>query len=140
MAGDCFREEKWLYGYCAKLADVLAVRDGILPVTAAADLAARLVDGHTYLLVDDGTGAELVRAEAFGNQVKITRGLGGTAARAFPAGSCVKWTVTEEAVKAAACAADCREDEPSCMPSADVPEKCAVRIWNADGSRLVLAL
>lgn len=102
---------KFLNGFNASLNQKLNATDGLLPITNARELAERLGDKHSYLVINDGTGAEIVKATAFGNEVKIERGKDGTIAKAFPAGSCVKWEFTEAAFKDLGCSTedDCEE-------------------------------
>lgn len=93
----------WLNGWKARLDKALPADGRLLSVRG---LAERLAAGYTYLTLDDGTGAEIVKAEAFGNDVKITRGLDGTEAKAFPAGTCVRWEATRMGIRDTVCAAD----------------------------------
>lgn len=69
---------KWLNGYSTVLNDKLNAKDGLLPIDDAKNLAETLDSDHTYLTINDGTGAEIVKAYAFGNEVKIERGQDGT--------------------------------------------------------------
>lgn len=94
---------KWLNGYSTSLSGKLNATDGLLPITNARELAEMLGENHTYLTINDGTGAEIVKAYAFGNEVKIERGKDGTAAKAFPTGSCVKWEATESGITETVC-------------------------------------
>lgn len=94
---------KWLNGYSTSLSGKLNATDGILPITNARELAEKLGEDHTYLVINDGTGAEIVKAYAFGNEVKIERGKDGSSAKAFPMGSCVKWEFTQSAFNDLGC-------------------------------------
>ncbi len=108
---------KWLNGYSTSLSGKLAATDGLLPITNARELAERLGEDHTYLVINDGTGAEIVKAYAFGNEVKIERGKDETQAKAFPAGACVKWEVTKLGITETVCNSDfscCDFDESCC--------------------------
>ncbi len=108
---------KWLNGYSTSLNAKLSSTDGLLPIDDAATLATKLDADHTYLVINDGTGAEIVKAIAFGNQVKIERGKDGTEAKTFPAGSCVKWEVTKQGMTETVCNSDfscCDFDENCC--------------------------
>ena len=96
----------WLNGYFSSLSSPINSVDGILPVNDAANLATLLISGHTYLTLNDGTGTEIVKAESFGTQVKITRGQDGTTAKAYPAGTCVKWEATRQGIKDTVCSSD----------------------------------
>lgn len=97
---------QWLNGYVTTLNAVLSSTDGILPIADSNELATKLIDGHTYLTINDGTGAEIIKAQSFGTQVKIERGQDGTAAKAYPMGTCVKWEATRQGVKDTVCASD----------------------------------
>lgn len=97
---------KWLNGYSTVLNDKLNAKDGLLPIDDAKILAETLDSDHTYLTINDGTGAEIVKAYSFGNEVKIERGQGGTEAKTFPMGACVKWEVTKAGIEETICNAD----------------------------------
>lgn len=86
---------QFLNGFSASLTEKLNATDGLLPITEARALAEKLGENHTYLVINDGTGAEIVKAYAFGTQVKIERAKDSTTAKTFPAGSCVKWEFTQ---------------------------------------------
>ncbi|THA12427.1 hypothetical protein [Rodentibacter pneumotropicus] len=101
---------KWLNGYTTSLNAKLSSTDGILPIDDAALLASKLDIDHSYLVINDGTGAEIVKAIAFGNQVKIERGKDGTESKTFPAGSCVKWEFTESAFNDLGCPSEEKSD------------------------------
>lgn len=73
---------------------------------SARELAEWLGENHTYLTINDGTGAEIVKAYAFGNEVKIERGQDGTQPKTFPAGACVKWEATKSGIEETICNAD----------------------------------
>lgn len=108
---------KWLNGYSTSLIEKLNATDGLLPIADARALAEILNEDHTYLVVNDGTGAEIVKAYAFGNEIKIERGKDGTQAKTFPAGSCVKWEVTKQGMTETVCNSDfscCEFDEDCC--------------------------
>ncbi|QLD33151.1 hypothetical protein [Mannheimia varigena] len=102
---------KWLNGYSTSLNGKLNATDGLLPITNARGLAEKLGADHTYIVINDGTGAEIVKAYAFGNEVKIERGKDGTQAKTFPTGSCVKWEFTQAAFNDIGCPTedDCEE-------------------------------
>ena len=106
----------WLNGYTSVLSSSLGSTDSVLPVNDAANLAALLISGHTYLTLNDGTGAEIVRAESFGAKVKLVRAQDGTAAKAFPTGSCIKWEATRQGIKETVCASDfnCCDEMNNC--------------------------
>ncbi|PJG83750.1 hypothetical protein [Caviibacterium pharyngocola] len=87
----------WLNGYSTSLNARLSSKDRLLPIDDAKALAEKLGDGHSYLLINDGTGAEIVKAVSFGTEVKIECGIDGTGAKAFPAGACVKWEFNKAA-------------------------------------------
>lgn len=97
---------KWLNGYKATLSEKLTATDRLLPITNARELAEMLGEDHTYLVINDGTGAEIVKAYRFGNEVKIERGQDGTTSKAFPTGSCVKWEATESGITETVCNGD----------------------------------
>lgn len=94
---------KWLNGYSTSLNAKLSSTDGILPIDDAQQLAKRLDAAHSYLVINDGTGAEIVKVIAFGEQVKIERGKDGTEPKTFPAGTCVKWEFTQAAFNDLGC-------------------------------------
>lgn len=96
---------KWLNGYATELQDKLTKTGGLLPIgSEARNLAEKLKVDHSYLVINDGTGAEVVKVVRFGNEVKITRGQDGTEPKSFPAGSCVKWEVTKSGITDTVCA------------------------------------
>lgn len=97
---------KWLNGYTAVLSEKLNRKDGLLPIAEVQGLAETLDADHTYLVINDGTGAEIVKASAFGNQVKIERGQDGTQPKTFPAGACVKWEATKQGITETVCKGD----------------------------------
>lgn len=97
---------KWLNGYSTSLSGKLNATDGLLPITNTRELAEKLGEDHTYLVINDGTGAEIVKAYAFGNEVKIERGKDGSSAKAFPMGSCVKWEATQAGITETVCNGD----------------------------------
>lgn len=97
---------KWLNGYTSQLSEKLSATDKLLPITDARSLADQLDDKHTYLVINDGTGAEIVKAYRFGNQIKIERGQDGTTAKTYPAGSCVKWEATQSGITETVCQSD----------------------------------
>lgn len=97
---------KWLNGYRTSLNGKLNAADGLLPITDARELAEKLGEGYTYLVINDGTGAEIVKAYGFGNAVKIERGKDGTEPKTFPAGACVKWEATKSGIEETICNAD----------------------------------
>lgn len=108
---------KWLNGYRTSLNGKLNATDGLLPITDARELAEKLDADHTYLVINDGTGAEIVKAYAFGNEVKIERGQDGTTAKTFPAGTCVKWEVTKQGITETVCNSNfscCEFDDKCC--------------------------
>lgn len=109
--GDCAPKLKHLYGWKSRLSAKLSASDGLLPVAESVELAAILQDGYSFLLIDDGSRVELVKASAFGTQVKIERGIGTTEPRDFPAGVCVKWILTEYG--------QCDDAEQSCSQPCD---------------------
>ena len=86
---------QFLNVFSTSLTEKLNATDGLLPITEARALAEKLGENHTYLVINDGTGAEIVKAYAFGTQVKVERAKDGTTAKTFPAGSCVKWEFTQ---------------------------------------------
>lgn len=94
---------KWLNGYSTSLNGKLNATDGLLPIADARELDEKLDADHTYLVINDGTGAEIVKTYAFGNEVKIERGQDGTTAKTFPAGACVKWEFTQSAFNDLGC-------------------------------------
>lgn len=96
---------KWLNGYQTQLTSTLAKDGRLLTVDSAtaAALAVKLDADYTYLVINDGTGAEVVKAIAFGNQVQIDRAQEGTEANAYPAGSCVRWEVTKSGIEDTVC-------------------------------------
>lgn len=102
---------KFLNGYTASLNEKLNATDGLLPITDTKALAEKLGADHSYLVINDGTGAEIVKAYTFGNQVKIERGKDGTQAKTFPMGSCVKWEFTQSAFNDLDCP---REEKSEC--------------------------
>lgn len=97
---------QWLNGYRTTLSERLDKESGILPVEDAKSLAAKLGSGHSYLTVTDGTGVEIVKASTFGEEVKIVRAQGGTEAKSFPPGACVKWEATKMGIEETVCDAD----------------------------------
>lgn len=97
---------QWLNGYKTKLSERLGKEDGIIPIDDAKCLAAKLGAGHSYLTLSDVTGVEIVKVSTFGDEVKITRAQGGTEARSFPAGTCVKWEPTKMGIEETVCDAD----------------------------------
>lgn len=97
---------KWLNGYKTALSEKLTATDRLLPITNARELAEMLGEDHTYLVINDGTGAEIVEAYAFGKEVKIERGKDGTQAKTFPSGACVKWEVTKQGMTETVCNSD----------------------------------
>ena len=97
---------KWLNGYCTELVGNLKKEDRILPVADRKELGERLAEGHTYLVIRDGTVTEIVKAERFGGEVRLERGQGDTEPQAFPRGSCVRWEVTRDAIEETVCAGD----------------------------------
>lgn len=103
---------KWLNGFTTSLNGKLNATDGLLPITNARELAEMLDEDHTYLVINDGTGAEIIKAYRFGNEVKIERGKDGTQAKTFPSGACVKWEVTKQGMTETVCNSDfkCCED------------------------------
>lgn len=105
---------KWLNGFSTSLNGKLNAADGLLPITEARALAERLGADHTYLVINDGTGAEIVKAYAFGNEVKIERGKDGTEPKTFPAGSCVKWEFTQSAFNDLGCPSKEKSDCGCC--------------------------
>ena len=108
---------KWLNGYSTSLSAKLGTQDRLLPITDAKELSQKLDTEHSYLVINDGTGAEIVKVISFGEQVKIERGQDGTEAKAFPAGSCVKWEVTKIGMTETVCDSDfkcCDLDECGC--------------------------
>lgn len=107
---------QWLNGYTTSLNGKLNSTSGLLPIDGERELAEKLGENHTYLIINDGTGAEIVKAYAFGNQVKIERGKDGTEAKTFPMGACVKWEVTKQGITETVCSSDF-----SCC---DFDEKC----------------
>ena len=111
---------KWLNGFTTSLNGKLNATDGLLPITNARELAEMLDEDHTYLVINDGTGAEIVKAYAFGKEVKIERGQDGTSAKTFPSGACVKWEVTKQGMTETVCNSDfscCDFDEDCCCKS-----------------------
>lgn len=102
---------QWLNGYKTKTHERLDKAGGLLPVEDAKSLAAKLGSGHTYLTLSDPTGVEIVKATAFGDDVKIDRAQGGTEAKTFPAGACIKWEATKMGIEETVCDADfkCQE-------------------------------
>ncbi|OOF40840.1 hypothetical protein BKK47_02740 [Rodentibacter mrazii] len=101
---------QFLNGFNASLTEKLNATDGLLPIINAKELAEKLGENHTYLVINDGTGAEIVKAYAFGNEVKIERGKDGTEAKTFPTGSCVKWEFTESAFNDLGCPSEEKGD------------------------------
>lgn len=94
---------KFLNGYTATLNKKLKTNDGLLPIADTKTLTDKLGADHSYLVINDGTGAEIVKAYTFGNQIKIERGKDGTQAKTFPMGSCVKWEFTQSAFNDLGC-------------------------------------
>ncbi|MFZ7136609.1 hypothetical protein ACLSZP_09775 [Avibacterium avium] len=124
---------KWLNGFTASLNEKLNATDKLLPITEARGLAEKLNDDYTYLVINDGTGAEIVKAYRFGNDVKIERGQDGTQAKTFPMGACVKWEFTQSAYNDGEYNQDKDNDEcVCCMPSNTKREKLNVNILNID--------
>lgn len=101
----------WLNGYKTKLSERLGKEAGLFPIEDAKGLAAKLGSGHTYLVMSDGTGTEIVKATTFGSEIKIERAQGGTEAKSLPPGSCVKWEATKMGIEETVCDADfkCQE-------------------------------
>ena len=97
---------QWLNGFKTKLSGRLDKTDGILPVEDTQSLAAKLGSGHTYLTLTDGLNTEIVKASTFGNEVKIVRAQGGTEAKTFANGTCVKWEATKMGIEETVCSAD----------------------------------
>lgn len=97
---------QWLNGFSTVLNEKLNATDGLLTIDGAKALAEKLDANHTYLVLNDGTGAEIVKAYAFGNEVKIERGKDGTEPKTFPAGACVKWEATKSGIEETICNAD----------------------------------
>lgn len=106
---------QFLNGFSTSLAEKLNTTDGLLPITEACVLAEKLGENHTYLVINDGTGAEIVKAYAFGTQVKIERAKDSTTAKTFPAGSCVKWEFTQSGFNDLGC------------PTAENSENCGCK-------------
>lgn len=71
---------------------------------------------HTYLVIRDPTGAEIVMATHTCSGILLTRGLDGTSDRAAPRGSCVSFEMTPAVVKDLICSHDCCEGECYCPP------------------------
>ncbi|MCW9710003.1 hypothetical protein L5B71_03745 [Avibacterium sp. 21-586] len=94
---------KFLNGFTASLNEKLSTTDKLLPIAEARALAERLNDDHTYLVINDGTGSEIIKAYRFGNEVKIERGQDDTQAKTFPMGACVKWEFTQSAFNDLGC-------------------------------------
>lgn len=109
---------QWLNGYKTKLSDRLDKTSGILPIEDAQGLAAKLGAGHTYLTITDGLDTEIVKASTFGSEVKIERSQGGTDAKTFANGSCVKWEATKMGIEETICSADfvCQEKVKNIEP------------------------
>lgn len=101
MVNSCGNQYLWLHGFRSQLAKKLTKKDGLIYLTNQNDLWQKLANGYSFVTITDGTVAEVVRVERFGNDIKITRNEEGTQAQAFPAGSCVMWEVTQSAVQAA---------------------------------------
>lgn len=101
----------WLNGYKTKLSERLGKDAGLLPIEDAKSLAAKLGGDHTYLVLSDGTGTEIVKVTTFGNEIKIERAQGGTEAMSFPPGTCVKWEATKMGIEDTVCDAEfkCQE-------------------------------
>lgn len=95
---NCERDAKWLNGYMGHLSARLGAADSILPINN--HLATLLIDGWADLKITDGARIEIVRAKSFGNLVQIQRGLFGSVAADFPAGSCVTFETTRDLVRA----------------------------------------
>lgn len=96
----------WLNGYKTSLSERLDKTGGLLPVEDSVRLATMLGAGHTYLTLSDGLNTEIVKASTFGNDVKIVRAQGGTDAKTFAAGTCVKWEATKMGIEETVCDAD----------------------------------
>lgn len=86
----------------------------LLPMPAASQLCAVLGSGgHTYLrLSAPGLGCELVKATCAFSTILLERAQDGTAAHAWPQGSCIEWIMSGQAVKdlivqTEACPTDC---------------------------------
>ena len=94
---------KWLNGYRTELNSHTAKDEKLLRIADAQGLAERLGGDHTYLTIDDGTGAEIVKASRFGKEVRIARGQDGTEPKTFPRGACVKWEVTKAGLTETIC-------------------------------------
>ncbi|MDH2927884.1 hypothetical protein [Lonepinella koalarum] len=94
---------KWLNGYQTTLSEAISSSKKLLPILDAKELAQRLGEDHSYLVINDGTGAEIIKVISYGNQVKIERGQDNTKAKAFPAGSCIKWEVTKQGITETIC-------------------------------------
>lgn len=101
---------QFLNGFTTSLNKKLNANDGLLPITDARALAEKLGANHSYLVINDGTGAEIVKTYAFGNEVKIERAKDGTTAKTFPAGSCVKWEFTQSGFNDLGCPSEEKSD------------------------------
>lgn len=106
----------WLNGFKSRLSSSLPSSGGVLEVVDKS-LSNRLIEGYTYLVIDDGTGAEIVKAETLGDQIKITRGMDGTVAKAFPSGACVSWQTTRLGIRDTVCNKDfnCCKRKDDCL-------------------------
>lgn len=105
---------QFLNGFSASLSEKLNSTDGLLPITEARAFAEKLGENHTYLVINDGTGAEIIKAYAFGTQVKIERAKDGTQAKTFPIGACVKWEFTQSAFNDLGCPSEEKSDSGCC--------------------------
>jgi hypothetical protein len=93
--------------FSAQLNAPLTATDSILPIANAQDLSTALGSNYTYLTLKNGVSFEIVRAEAFGNQVRIYRAEEGTIALNFGVGACVIWKMTVQSVKDICCQNEC---------------------------------
>ena len=90
-----------LYGFKAKTTAALTSSSAVLLLDKS--IAGMLGSNHTYLMIKDETSSvEIVKAYMVGSELKIERGIEGSAG-GFPAGSCVQWVMSESAVKDVFC-------------------------------------
>lgn len=98
---------KWLNGFRTILTERLDNKASAIEVQHKRHLAQQLRGrSHTYLVLADGINIEIVKAELFGQEIKITRGQEGTEPRSFHIGTCVKWEATKSGIEETVCAAE----------------------------------
>lgn len=103
--------------FTASLSARLDKADRQLPLSLSDEnrLKAAVPDGdHTYLVIRDPLGAEIVMVENACGTLLVTRGQDGTEARNFPRGSCIRYEMTPAMVKDLICTYDCCDGECPC--------------------------